>query len=147
MASSRITIGAFFRMALAMEILCFSPPERCLPASPAEVSHPFPNRLINSSHLAARAARNTSSSVAAGFPSRIFSFNEQLNKKLSCVTKLTIFESSARGISLISIPPIRMEPSLTSQKRSISLATVDFPPPDGPTKAVTLSWGISKLIL
>lgn len=32
-ASSRITIGAFFSMALAMEILCRSPPERC-PAVP-----------------------------------------------------------------------------------------------------------------
>ena len=141
-----MTMGAFFSMARAMEILCFSPPERYLPASPAEVSHPFSSLLINSSHLAARAAWNTSSSVAVGLPSRIFSFNEQLNKKLSCVTKLTILESSARGISLISIPPILMEPLLTSQKRSISLATVDFPPPDGPTNAVTLSWSISKLI-
>ena len=33
-ASSKITIGAFFRIARAIEILCFSPPEREDPPSP-----------------------------------------------------------------------------------------------------------------
>ena len=37
-ASSRITLGAFFSIALAIEILCFSPPERLLPPSPITVS-------------------------------------------------------------------------------------------------------------
>ena len=36
-ASSRITIGASFRIIRAMEIRCFSPPENLTPASPAVV--------------------------------------------------------------------------------------------------------------
>ena len=37
-ASSRMTMGASFRMQRAMEILCFSPPERDSPPSPTTVS-------------------------------------------------------------------------------------------------------------
>ena len=35
-------------------------------------------------------------------------------------------------------PPMEISPSVTSQNRAISLATVDLPPPDGPTSAVKL---------
>ena len=37
-ASSKIRIGEFLRIALAMEILCFCPPERRTPRSPIMVS-------------------------------------------------------------------------------------------------------------
>lgn len=88
-ASSRITIGAFLSIIRAMAMRCFSPPESRFPASPAGVLYPKGSLFINSSHCAAFAAALTSSSVASGFPRRMFSSREQLNKKLSCVTKLT----------------------------------------------------------
>lgn len=37
-----------------------------------------------------------------------------------------------------STPPTLMEPESTSQKRAMSLASVDLPPPEGPTSAVTV---------
>ena len=106
MASSSIIIGAFFKIALAMEIRCFSPPDSDLPASPADVSYPFGSFVIKSSQHAAFAAAYISSSEALGFPRRIFSFKEQLKRKLSCVTKLTKFESCFRGIFFILVSPI-----------------------------------------
>ena len=48
-------------------------------------------------------------------------------------------------MSLMFTPLMEISPSVTSQNRAISLATVDFPPPDGPTSAVKLPWGRSKL--
>lgn len=55
-ASSKIMIGTFFKMALAIESRCFSPPDRDLPASPAGVLYPFGCCLIKSSQQAAFAA-------------------------------------------------------------------------------------------
>ncbi len=143
-ASSKITIGAFLRIALAIAIRCFSPPDSLLPASPAGVSYPFSSRTINSSQQAAFAAAYTSSSVAFGFPRRMFSFREQLNRKLSCVTKLTSSESWRIESSLIFLPPMEMLPPVTSQNLAIRRAIVDFPPPDGPTSAVKLPSGNSS---
>ena len=40
--------------------------------------------------------------------------------------------------SRMSMPPIRIMPDPTSQNRAISFARVDLPPPDGPTRAVTV---------
>ena len=145
-ASSKITIGAFFRIALAIAIRCFSPPESRLPASPAGVSYPFSSRTMKSSQQAAFAAAYTSSSVAFGLPRRMFSLREQLNRKLSCVTKLTNSESCRMESSLIFVPPMEILPPVTSQNRAISRATVDLPPPDGPTRAVKLPCGIFKLM-
>ena len=47
-ASSRITIGASLSIALAIEIRCLSPPERCPPAPPTIVSNPFSSCMIKS---------------------------------------------------------------------------------------------------
>ena len=47
-----------------------------------------------------------------------------------------MFINFSVGISLMLTPPIRISPSVTSQKRGIRLATVDFPEPEGPTSAV-----------
>ena len=60
-ASSSRTIGAFFRSARAIEILCLSPPESLAPFSPILVLYPSGSLLINSSQLAAAAAARTSS--------------------------------------------------------------------------------------
>jgi len=109
-ASSRITTGAFFKMALAMAILCFSPPDNFPPASPAWVSYPLLRLRIKSSQQAARAASITSASEAWGLPRRIFSLIEQLNRKLSCVTKLTVSASCVKGSLLMLTPPILISP-------------------------------------
>ena len=50
------------------------------------------------------------------------------------------------GISLMLTPPIRISPSVTSQKRGIRLATVDFPEPEGPTSAVISPWCAVKVM-
>ena len=71
---------------------------------------------------------------------------EHRNRKLSCVTKLIISESCDNGISLIFTSPIVMLPDVTSQNLEINLATVDLPPPLGPTNAVKLPAGIVRSI-
>ena len=47
-ASSSNMIGLFFSMALAIESLCFSPPDNLTPFSPIKVSYFFGNFSINS---------------------------------------------------------------------------------------------------
>ena len=44
-ASSSSIIGAFFKKALATDILCFCPPDNFTPFSPTNVSYPFSNEL------------------------------------------------------------------------------------------------------
>ena len=56
--------------------------------------------------------------------------------------ELMAWESCFRGISRMSRPPRVMEPAVTSQKRAASRAMVDLPPPEGPTRAVKLPWGM-----
>ena len=41
-----------------------------------------------------------------------------------------------------SVPPSFTEPESTSQKRERSEVSVVFPPPEGPTMAVVVFWGI-----
>ena len=41
-------MGEFFRTALAIEILCFCPPESLIPFSPIKVSYAFGKDSINS---------------------------------------------------------------------------------------------------
>ena len=137
-ASSKITIGAFLSIALAIAIRWRSPPESLAPASPAFVSYPSGNLAINSSHPACAAAHSTSLSVASGFPIRILSRRLMWNRKLSWDTKLIFSVKSERESSRISVPPTRTAPASTSQKRATSLASVDLPEPEGPTNAVTV---------
>ena len=47
-ASSNSIIGEFFKTALAIEILCFCPPDNFIPFSPIIVSYACGNFLINS---------------------------------------------------------------------------------------------------
>ena len=50
-------------------------------------------------------------------------------------TNETVFISSSLEISRTSTPPILILPEFTSKNLEIRLASVDFPPPDGPTNA------------
>lgn len=51
-ASSNISIGGFLRNTLAIESLCFCPPESLTPLCPISVSYPFSNDSMNSCALA-----------------------------------------------------------------------------------------------
>ena len=55
-ASSRSKIGAFFKIALAIAILCFCPPDNLTPLSPIIWLNLFGNFSINSNAFAALAA-------------------------------------------------------------------------------------------
>ena len=70
-ASSRITMGASFNIALAMLILCFSPPERDAPPSPITVLYPSGSASMNSAQQAFLAASTTWAWVASGLPNLI----------------------------------------------------------------------------
>lgn len=54
-ASSKMTMGASFNNARAMEIRCFWPPESAAPPSPTIVLYPSGSASANSSTLARRA--------------------------------------------------------------------------------------------
>lgn len=68
-SSSMSTFG-FFSKALAIQSLCFCPPETLTPPCPRSVSYPFSSLPINSSTQAIRQASSISSSVASSFPHR-----------------------------------------------------------------------------
>ena len=72
-------IGAFFRIALAIAILCFSPPDNL---SPAMVSYPSGKVTIKSWQPAFLAASITSSFVASFLPILIFSKIVSSNKNV-----------------------------------------------------------------
>ena len=58
-------IELFFSIALAIEILCFSPPDNLTPSSPINVSYFSGKLFINSSQCESLAASNISSSLAS----------------------------------------------------------------------------------
>ena len=91
-ASSNIKIGAFFSIILAIEILCFSPPDNLTPISPIRVSYPFGKAEIKSWHLTFLAASMTSSFVALCFPIAILSKILKSNRMTSCPTLPIRFE-------------------------------------------------------
>jgi len=67
-ASSKIKIGGFFKKHLAIETLCFWPPESFIPRSPTTVSYPCGIFIISSWISARFAAVIISSSVQLIFP-------------------------------------------------------------------------------
>ncbi len=136
-ASSMMMIGASFSIALAMDILCLSPPESLLPFSPITVPYPSGRADTNSSHIAASAAASTSSSDAPLLPMRMFSITVVLNSTTSWNTMEYLPISVSGSTVDMSMPPRVICPLSTSQNLVASLATVDFPSPDGPTSAVT----------
>mmetsp|Transcript_10713 Transcript_10713/g.25409 ORF Transcript_10713/g.25409 Transcript_10713/m.25409 type:complete len:133 (-) Transcript_10713:3597-3995(-) len=72
-ASSRRSTDGSFRTARAIAMRCFWPPERFVPRSPTSVSNPSGRLRMNSAALASVAASSTSSLVALGRPSLMFS--------------------------------------------------------------------------
>ena len=73
-------IGASLRIALAIDILCFSPPDSVEPPSPTTVSYPSLRLVIKSWQQAFLQASTTSSCVAFGFPNIILFSIVSLNK-------------------------------------------------------------------
>ena len=78
-ASSRISIGASFRTALAMAILCLWPPDRRCPPSPISVCQPFGRISMNSVASAILAASLADSTEASGLPYLMLSRTEPGN--------------------------------------------------------------------
>ena len=64
----------------------------------------------------------------------------------SCKTTLIFFLKSLSDISFTLIPPISIEPLLTSYKRGIKLTSVDLPDPVPPITPKNSPGLISKLI-
>ena len=134
-ASSKIRMGAFFSMARAMATRCCSPPERYTPLVPMTVWMPAGNFSTISIHCAAFNAASTSASVACGLPRRTLSRMLPLSRRLFWNTKEMVSISSSLGIARTSAPPTRTLPLCTSKNRQTRFASVDLPPPEGPTKA------------
>lgn len=63
----KLTLG-FLRMARAMAMRCFCPPESCTPLSPTGVLYPRGSMLMKSCAFAVAAALATSSMVAPRLP-------------------------------------------------------------------------------
>ena len=84
--SSRSKRGLSWRKALAIPILCFSPPERVSPSSPTSVSYPLGRVMIKSWMEAFFAAAMISSRVAPGFAMAMLFAMESWNRWVSCVT-------------------------------------------------------------
>lgn len=84
-SSSRIR-GHSWRNALAIPILCFSPPDSVSPSSPTYVSYPFGSVIMKSWIDAFFAASIISSLDAPGFAIAILFAIESWNRCVSCVT-------------------------------------------------------------
>ena len=65
---------------LAMAILCFCPPDICVPPSPTNVSNPFGSLSIKLKAFASLHAFSMSSSDALKLPSLMFSFIVRSNR-------------------------------------------------------------------
>ena len=113
-ASSKIKISACLKTALAMEILCFCPPERLMPRSATSVSYPSVPADINPSAWAAAAAALISASAAPSFPHAMFSWIVTLNSSLFCNATATFSRRAFCLYSLTSTPSTRTEPDATS---------------------------------
>ena len=72
-ASSNNIIGAFFKIALAIDILCFCPPDNLMPFSPIIVSSLLGSLLTNSSAAANLQASIISSREAFSFAKAMLS--------------------------------------------------------------------------
>ncbi len=113
-ASSRTTMGAFFRKARASATRCFCPPDRPAPPSPMSMSSPCSSWLVNSSTSARCAASSTSVLFDSGAPTRIFSRMEPRKSAGYWETSAMLRMRSVRLISRTFTPSIKTEPAFVS---------------------------------
>ncbi len=93
--SSRISTLGFFIRALAMQSLCFCPPDTLVPPCSIKVSYPWGIFCINSSAQASSQACLHSSRVASLLPQRRLSRMVPENSTLFCSTTATWFLSTS----------------------------------------------------
>ena len=133
-ASSRISMGAFWSIARAMVRSCFCPAE--MPAlSESTVSNPCGSEWMS---LSSPHARQTASSCSSVMPSMLYTrFSRTVPSKsqVSCKTMLKRPCTSSRRISEMGTPSIVMLPLLISKNRMRRLTIVVLPAPVGPTMA------------
>ena len=110
-ASSKISILGLERIALAIEILCFSPPESSRPEEPIRVSYPSGILMMNSCALASFAAFMTSACDASGFAYAIFSSTVPMKIYVSWDTMATLRLKDLKLKSFMSLPSISICPS------------------------------------
>ena len=90
-ASSKRIIGLFFKIALAIESLCFSPPDNLVPFSPIIVSYFLGSLFMNSSANENLAASSISSWEASLFAYKILFFIVSSNNVVSWLTREILF--------------------------------------------------------
>ena len=86
-----------------------------------------------------------SSSVACGLPSRRFSATDIENSVGSSNAVATVCRSADSDSSRMSLPSMRIAPSVTSYSRDSSAASTDFPEPVGPTSATVSPGSTTRL--
>ena len=112
--SSNIKTLAFLTTDLAIDILCFCPPDKFFPLSSILYLNLSSFSLINSYASEILAAFITSLSVAEGLPTLIFSSTVPENKIFSCNETEIFSLKSSILTSLMSLSPIVICPSVTS---------------------------------
>ena len=112
--SSNISTSGFFTRALAMQIRCFCPPETLAPPWAISLLRPSGLSLINSIAWAISAAFIRSPSEAFSSPYLRLLSIVPLKSVPFCGTIPMWLLSSCWVISLMSVPPIRISPSVTS---------------------------------
>mmetsp|Transcript_30535 Transcript_30535/g.52253 ORF Transcript_30535/g.52253 Transcript_30535/m.52253 type:complete len:174 (+) Transcript_30535:301-822(+) len=112
-ASSSTRIGGSRRMARAIAIRCFCPPDSCCPFSPTCVSYPA-GKSDTKPAFAIAAAASTSSCVAPSRPRPMFHPIEPANSTGSCDTSPICERSHERRSERTSAPSSRTQPESTS---------------------------------
>ena len=100
--------------------------------------------MMRSWTQAALAAASICSRVAPGRPSAMFARTVSWHSATSWKTMANWDSSHAWVASRTSTPPTRTVPESASQKRPTRRAIVVFPPPEGPTIAVTVPGSTEK---
>ena len=135
-ASSRIINAGFVASALAMSIICASPPLKFAPSISTIAEYPaFLARMKSLAH-AALAARVASASEMSFDQRRMLSLTVPSKSEGSCPTYAIIPE--APGIFWITLPSTRTFPPHGVSSPAASFAMVDLPEPEIPTIAVFL---------
>ncbi|MNE12877.1 hypothetical protein D3C80_1056970 [compost metagenome] len=100
---------------------------------------------MKSASSAASAAAQMAASSASGRAKAMLARMLSLNRATSCGTRATAARKEACVTDRASRPSISTRPSCGSSRRRASLTMVDLPAPDGPTRAVVVPAGVTKL--
>ena len=109
-ASSKTKIFLFAKIALAIDTLCFSPPDNFTPLSPTIVFSLLGRLFTNLSNWANLIALKTSSFLAVGFENKMLLYIVSSNRMHSWGTMLNSERSDSCLKSLMLLSSIRISP-------------------------------------